>query len=259
MNRVFFGLFCAVLAVASAQGECMKDIELSIPILEKIYFDVAAKNWVALEVDIERLIPIAKIIFADCANYKIPDSPRVQACITNTEIIARLAMPLIVNPEDEEALYNLLLELPGYLTTLYTQCINPHEIKSVDDYVTVLLQEKEMEGNIFNCISNVVALFPNLKKLVGDVKAHSNIEIIEADLTQIMVQLDTVCDACGIPKPGHFVKPVDMQQCIADVDNMYGIVVEILKAKFNVSKMIQGIRELAQKLPITLADCGVQI
>lgn len=259
MNKAVIGLFCVFLAVASAQLECMQAIQASIPEFEKMYSECTANKWVDFETDLEKFIPTARLILTSCAGYNITDTPRVQACITNGEGIARLLAPILVNPEDMTALYKLLFQLPGYLSAFYGQCINPVDIKNDFDYVSVLLEQKAREGDIYNCISSAMAMLPTLKKLTIDIVSQADVQTIQEDLAQIGGQVYTVCDNCGIPRPEKLFQVNDVEQCMARVMTLYNVIESILNANGDIPKILQGIKALVMLVPAALNDCGIKI
>jgi hypothetical protein len=265
MNKAVLGFICVFFAVASAQTDCIQTFEASLPQLQKMYVDMMAKDWIAFEAEFEKFIPTVKLLLATCANYNISDSPRVQACITDGETIARLVAPVVMNPEDATSLYILMFELPGALSSFYGQCVDPVEIKSDHDYVTVLLEQKARERDIFNCMSSLIAVLPTIKKLAADLIAKADIRIIYNDFYLLNDQLLKVCDTCNIPKesceidwPVQLLKATDMDKCMTRLTNIYQIVESIVNANYDMAKIMSGIRALVILLPVTLSDCGIE-
>jgi len=259
MNKAVLGLICVFLTVASAQTDCMQALEVSLPNIQKMYTDAIAQDWVAFEADFEKLVPSVKLILATCANYNISADPIVDICIKDVESIAKLVMPVIMNPQDVSALYTLLFKLPGALSTFYGQCLNPAEIKDDMDYVQVLIDQKIIEGNIYNCISSVIAVLPTLKKIAADIITQADIQVIQDDLAQLGDKVYNVCDNCGIPRPAQVFKATDVEQCMARVMDLYQVLETIIKANYNIPIIIDGVRKLIVLLPATLTDCGIQI
>lgn len=257
MNKGIIGFLCVLVTVASAQSDCMQALQVSLPQLMKMYNECSEMNWINFETDLEKFIPTAQMLLANCADYNITDSPRVQACISNGEGIARLIAPILMDPEDTTALYKLLFQLPGYLSAFYGQCINPPEIKTDHDYVTALMEDKAREGDIFGCVSSAIALVQDIKKLVSDI---SNVDIMAIihDLSAINAQYNAVCTACGLSDSIKLFETRDVEHCFAHLTTVYQIAESLLSANDDIPKMLQGIKALFMLVPVALSGCGIQ-
>lgn len=278
MNKVIIALFFT-LSLAAAQDACTQDLYSALPLLQKTYMDYNNRNWAAIEGNIEKFIPIARLMLNDCAGVQIPDSPRVQACIDDTTAIARLFVPLIVDSTNKTALLELLTALPTKLTHLYSSCINPpkswfledDEFYTVDETVGLEIVEylKSKLNNIESsattivkgakeCFNNASAIIPALTKLVSDVVAHAGFETVNDDLVSIFSQVNGICDACGIPQPKTPSGPVDVQKCLLAVDGLVVIANEVISADGDIFKMIAAVQKFIVAAPATLSICGIQ-
>lgn len=250
-----FLALCLVLAVVSAQDTCSQDMMSALPALEKLYMDYNNNNWAAVEGDLERFIPTIKLILADCANYTIPDTPRVQACIENVKTIARLIVPVLVDPNNQTTLLYFLEQLPLPLTQLYTQCINPQAFEAKPALPKL---NKFSVPDIFKCTSSISRTFPDLKRLVIDIKPEASLVVLKSDISNILRSLKPVYAACGIPEPSVKLGLVNEELCARDAENLASIAKDILNSQGNISKMLASTSVLIQSIPAVLVDCGLK-
>jgi len=254
MNKFVIAL-CFTLAIASAQ-DCSSDFYAALPALQKMYMDYNAKNWAAVEGDIERFIPTAKDMLAHCANVTLPDTPALNACIEDGKAIARLVVPLIVDSSNQTALMNLMVQLPGLASHIYSTCIKPTNTLELfqEDFDTEAFSLNFVKG-FAQCAGNITAMFPDMKDLVEDLANNAPIQVISEDIMTILGHTNNVCDACGLPRPEAHIAQGDIEECLNGAEKIGEMVHDVLASKGNIPVALTKLAALAEFLPTVAAQC----
>lgn len=262
MNKVIIALFLT-LAVVSAQDFCQLYLLSVVPLFSPLYNNYKNRDWVALEKNIETLIPSAQLITQNCLNYTILASQGSQRCLKSVYTLARMFAPLANQLNNSEALVNLVNNFGSATQEFYTACYyNPlygsteYEIALFESFDGESLEDFEVK-DIFGCIGSATQMFPLFKGFIDDVKGKKGFQVISDDLKQIFAAISPLCENCGIPKPKGKGGPVDIGACLVSAEKLADDAYLIVNSGSNFSKIIQGISAFINDLGAALGQCGV--
>jgi len=250
MNKIaIITLLFTFAAVASAQGNCEVDILSALPNIEKLSLDITAQRWVAVESDLETLIPVTETILKDCANFTSNDTV-MQQCIDGGEALARLLVPLAVNPFNVSAMWRFAEQAPGILKGLYTNCIRKTD--------QIHVKQLHLHNKIsITCVFALNSLIAPTKTLVNDTENEVAFPVLQTDLNTFVNAAYNACQNCGVnitlPDQADF----NQQQCLNNIATIMVDTDDIINALGDVETMIDAVERIAAILPSTVPVCGI--
>jgi len=262
MNKVLFALFLT-LAVVSAQDMCQISLIGVLPLLQPLYTNYRNRDWVALEKNVESLIPSSQIVTQYCLDSTILTTDASQRCLKSVYSLARMFAPLANQANNSEALVTLVNNFKDASKEFYTACffnplsgITQEELALFESFDIVALEGAHVT-DIFGCITSVSRMIPLFKTFIDDVKGKKGYEVISADLKQIFAGISPLCDECGLPKPSGKGGPVDIGACLVSADKLADDAYLIVKSGLDFTKIISGITAFIRDLAPALSQCGI--
>jgi hypothetical protein len=207
----------------------------------------------AVEKGAIEFITVMEDIIATCTNFSIPDSRRIQVCLTNSMNLIRVVTPLISYPETTEAKRVFLDELPKSLSTLYTECVEYHPIGSHEK----LTNQKDIQEKISRCFSRAESFsssFPQLAEIIG---GNAPFEKIRTDLTKILVQFNSFRSACDLPLPEIYPSNKSLKQCLSGVRSLFLAMKDLGSSEIGLMQLSFVAIAFYQELPSVISDCGM--
>jgi len=222
-----------------------------------MYLDFNKNDIKAVGIGATESIPVIKKIIATCTNFSIPESRRIQACLTNSVNIFRVVTPMVINPETKEAERAFWDELPKCLSTLYTECIEYREIRTQEELTKNLLWQKGIEEGISRCLSKAEIFVSNFPQLVEIIVGKAPFEKIRIDLIKILVQFNAFRTACDLPLPEIAPRNMSLKQCLTAVRSLFLTLENLSQPEINPMEFYFGVSAFYKELPSVLYDCGM--
>jgi len=262
MNKVIIALF-VTLAVASAQDMCQLSLFSALPTLQPLYSNYKTRDWVALERNVETIIPTSQFIIQNCFDYSFLTSDTSQKCLKSIYSVARLFAPLANQMNNSEALVNLVNNFGTVMGQSYSACFfeplygtTQEDLELFANFDSANIEDFQV-NDIFSCISDVTRMIPLFKTFIDDVKGKKGYDTVSADLKAIFANISPLCNDCGIPKPTGKGGPIDIGACLVDADKLADDAYYVVTAKSDFIKIISGITAFISDLPVALGHCGI--